>query len=193
MATDQEILAAEARLKKFMADLTCLCERHNLIIDKDIKPAYLRVYDKNNHKKIGKIKYNWQKNKYQEYLSPTDRHIREEVKAEIKEEHLQKILDKVNVLQNQFLKEVVQRNPGIVSEEEELIYQVALDKIEDKFDDCILWNDIRYEPKKYTWRKIENLHWKVVDKGEVILEITKEDVFHYMDEDFLEDNYSEYL
>ena len=193
MATDQEILAAEARLKKFMADLTCLCERHNLIIDKDIKPAYLRVYDKNNHKKIGKIKYNWQENNYQEYLSPTDRHIREEVKAEIKEEHLQKMLDKVNVLQNQFLKKVVERNPGIVSEEEELIYLVALDKIEDKFDDCKLWNDIRYEPKKYTWRKIKNLHWKVINKSEVILEITKKDVFHYMDEDFLEDNYSEYL
>ena len=192
MATNEEILAKETRLKKFMADLTCLCERHNLIIDKDIKPVYLRVYDKKSHKKLGKIKYNWNRDKYEEHLSPTDKHIREEVKAEVKEEDLQEMLDKVNELQEQFLKEIAERNPKIVSEEEELIYQVGLDKIEDIYEDDDLWFNIRYYPEEYKWEKIKDLHWEVIEDGEVILEITKEDVFYYVDEDILEANYSEY-
>ena len=131
MATDQEILAKEAKLKKFMADLNCLCERHNLIINKEIRPAHLRVFEKSDGREIGKIQYNEKQDKYQEYLSPTQKEIRKEVKEEISKE----ILNIVDKLQNQFLEKVVGKNPKIITDEEELIYWTALDKIEDKFED----------------------------------------------------------
>ena len=88
MAKREDILAAEASLKRFIADLNCLCERHNLIIDKEIRPSYLRVYRKYGYNEVGKIEYNETINQYQEYLSQTQREIRVEVKSEIKDEDL---------------------------------------------------------------------------------------------------------
>ena len=89
---------------------------------------------------------------------------------------------------------MVGNNPKIVSEEEELIYWVALDKIEDKFEDYKLWDEIRHEPKQFLWKKVKDLHWEVIDEdGEVIIEVTKEDVRQYVDDEVLEQHYSEYL
>ena len=194
MAKREDILAAEASLKRFIADLNCLCERHNLIIDKETSPSYLRVYRKYGYNEVGKIEYDERTEQYQEYLSQTQREIRDEIKSEIKDENLKEILNNLQKWQDQFLEEVIEKNPNIVSEEEELIYWVALDKIEDKFEDYKLWDEIRHEPKQFLWKKVKDLHWEVIDEdGEVIIEVTKEDVRQYVDDEVLEQHYSEYL
>ena len=194
MAKREDILAAEASLKRFIADLNCLCERHNLIIDKETRPSYLRVYRKYGYNEVGQIEYDEITEQYQEYLSQTQREIRDEVKSEIKDEDLKEILNNLEKWEDQFLEEVIEKNPNIVSEEEELIYWVALDKIEDKFEDYKLWDEIRHEPKQFLWKKVKDLHWEVIDEdGEVIIEVTKEDVRQYVDDEVLEQHYSEYL
>ena len=194
MAKREEVLEAEASIKRFITDLNCLCERHNLIIDKDTNPAFLRVYRKYGYNEVGKIEYDEINEHYQEYLSLTQREIRDEIKSEIKDKNFLNVLNNLKKWQEEFLEEVVGKHPKIVSEEEELIYLVALDKIEDEFKDYKMWNKLKHHPEEYQWKKIDNLYWQVVaEEGEVIIEVTKEDVCRYVDDEVLEQHYSKYL
>ena len=196
MATDQEILATEAKLKRFIADLNCLCEKHGVIIDRELPPYQLDVYAKGEGSHIGKIEYDRSKNKYQEHLSQTQKEIRKEVKEEKvaqNEEELKDLLNEVENLQEEFLETVVGKNPKLVSEEEELIYSVALNVIDDIYDDGDLWFNVRYHPEEYTWKKIKDFHWEVIDEGEVIIKVNKTDVCRYVDDEVLDQHYSEYL
>ncbi len=178
------------RLNKFIEELNNLCEKYNLIIDKENKPSYLQVYWKKGYREIGKIEYD---EITEQYLSLKQKEIRQEVKADIKDKKFLEVLNNLKKWQEQFLKEVVEQNTRIVSEEEALIYHTALDKIEDRYKDYQMWDEIRCHPEHYRWRKIKDLHWEVIDDGRVILEITKEDVLRYTDEDVLEKHYSKYL
>lgn len=193
----QQAFKQEEKINEFVADLNKLTKKHGLIIDEELQTSNIKVYTMD-YELVGEIEYDEEAGSYQEKLSQTQKEIRAETNkdGDNDKQVLQKLLTGVENIQKEFIETVVdnvENEPKLVTEEEELIYWVALDKIDDVYDDGDLWFNIRYHPEDYTWNKIKDLHWEVIEEGEVILVITKEDVCCYVDEDILEQNYSEYL
>jgi len=185
----------ENKIDDFIADLNKLTKKHNLIIDEELQNSSIKIYTKD-YDLVGEIEYDEETGSYQENLSQIQKEIREEADSGggDNKQALKNLLNEVENLQEVFLEKVVGNNPKIVTKEEELIYWVSLDKIEDTTEDWDLWEEIRHEPKQFLWKKIKDLHWEVIDEdGEVIIEVTNGDVCQYTDKEVLEQNYSEYL
>ena len=190
-----QVLKKEKKINEFIADLNKLSKKHDLIIDEELQCRCIKVYTKD-YELVGEIEYDEDTGRYQKKLSQIQKEIRQEVNNDVDDnkQAFKDLLTVVENLQENFLKTVVGKNPNIVTKEEELIYWVALDKIEDTTEDWDLWDEIRHEPKQFLWEKIKDLHWKVVDMdGEVMIEVTKEDVCRYVDNEVLEKHYSKYL
>ena len=194
----QKVLNQKNKIDDFISDLNKLTKKHDLIIDEELQNSNIKVYTKN-YDLVGEIEYNEEAGGYQEKLSQIQREIRKETDSgggsgDNGKQTLKDLLTEVENLQEEFLETVVGKNPNIVTKEEELIYWVSLDKIEDTTEDWDLWEEIRHEPKQFLWKKIKDLHWEVIDEdGEVIIEVTNGDVCQYTDKEVLEQNYSEYL
>ena len=188
----QQVLKQEKKINDFIADLNKLTKKHALIIDEELQTSNIKVYTKD-YELVGEIEYDEEAGGYQENLSQTQKEIRAEANKGGGNDNqvLQDLLTEVENIQKEFLETVVENvenGPKLVTEEEELIYWVVLEKIDDD-----LWFNVRYHPEEYTWNKIKDLHWEVIEKGEVIIEVDKTDVCRCVDEDVLDQHYSEYL
>ena len=90
---------------------------------------------------------------------------------------LKELNNQVEKLQEVALNELI-KNTNVTSEEEELMYLIALDKLEDE-KDFNTWDKVYYESESNSYIKNNN-NWLIVDEdNEVILTITENDIKKY--------------
>lgn len=90
---------------------------------------------------------------------------------------LRELNNQVEKLQEVALNELI-KNTNVTSEEEEIVYLIALDKLEAK-EDFNKWNKVYYEYESNSYIKNNN-NWLIVDEdNKVILTITENDIKKY--------------